>query len=222
MSAGDSFRVRFKIQDWAERTLETRQAAFLATGHLQEIEWPLEDRFLQPGRFVLGIEAEQGPNRAEAHERFSIHFWNRTARPNGVPLGQKILEEFGPLQYILPEKLYTQIVQSDSLVRAQLIEAFWQKRDPTPGTPRNELREEFDRRVAFVNKHFSVLTLKKYGWQTDRGRIYLLYGPPTLVQRPTDEFGDVPVEVWYYKTIDKRFVFKDKKENGDFKLIYEE
>jgi GWxTD domain-containing protein len=59
--------------------------------------------------------------------------------------------------------------------RQQFVEQFWARRDPTPDTPENEFKEEHYRRIAYANNHFAS---KVPGWKTDRGRIYILYGPP--------------------------------------------
>ena len=59
--------------------------------------------------------------------------------------------------------------------RQHLVEQFWARRDPTPGTPQNEFKEEHYRRIEYANKHWSGNLL---GWKTDRSRIYISYGPP--------------------------------------------
>ena len=58
--------------------------------------------------------------------------------------------------------------------RDQFIEAFWQRRDPTPDTEENEFKEEHYRRIEYANEHFAAGIP---GWKTDRGRIYIMYGP---------------------------------------------
>ncbi len=58
--------------------------------------------------------------------------------------------------------------------RDNFIEAFWQRRDPTPDTEENEYKEEHYRRIAYANEHFAAGIP---GWKTDRGRIYIMYGP---------------------------------------------
>ena len=58
--------------------------------------------------------------------------------------------------------------------RDQFIEAFWQRRDPTPDTEENEFKEEHYRRIAYANEHFAAGIP---GWKTDRGRIYIVFGP---------------------------------------------
>ncbi len=80
--------------------------------------------------------------------------------------------------------------------RDLFIEEFWKQRDPTPGTPRNEFKDEHYRRIEFVNKRFGPGSSKK-GWRTDRGRIYIKLGPPVDVQRFVSS-NTYPMELWYY------------------------
>ncbi|MGA7925303.1 MAG: GWxTD domain-containing protein, partial [Candidatus Sulfotelmatobacter sp.] len=58
--------------------------------------------------------------------------------------------------------------------RDNFIEQFWLRRDPTPDTEENEYKEEHYRRIAYANEHFAAGIP---GWKTDRGRIYIMYGP---------------------------------------------
>ncbi len=96
--------------------------------------------------------------------------------------------------------------------RESFIDQFWQKRDPTPGTPENEFKQEHYRRIAYVNEHFASFVP---GWKTDRGRIYISYGPPDeiedhsaggIYQRPPSEGGGetttVPFQQWRYRYIE--------------------
>ncbi len=78
--------------------------------------------------------------------------------------------------------------------REHFIEQFWQRRDPTPGTPRNEFKEEHYRRIAYANQHFASFVS---GWKTDRGRVYIVYGPPDEIE--SHPGGAAPYEVWFYK-----------------------
>jgi GWxTD domain-containing protein len=81
--------------------------------------------------------------------------------------------------------------------RDLLIEEFWRQRDPTPGTPRNEFRDEHYRRIEFANKTFGRGTTSK-GWRTDQGRIYIMLGMPLDVQRITTS-DTYPMEIWQYR-----------------------
>jgi GWxTD domain-containing protein len=81
--------------------------------------------------------------------------------------------------------------------RDLLIEEFWRQRDPTPGTPRNEFRDEHYRRIEFANKTFGRGTPFK-GWRTDQGRIYIMLGMPIDIQRITTS-DTYPMEIWQYR-----------------------
>ena len=96
--------------------------------------------------------------------------------------------------------------------RDNFIEAFWQRRDPTPDTEENEYKEEHYQRIAYANEHFAAGVP---GWKTDRGRIYIMYGKPDEIdshpsggtyERPMDEGGGetstFPFEDWRYRYIE--------------------
>jgi GWxTD domain-containing protein len=96
--------------------------------------------------------------------------------------------------------------------RDQFIEAFWQRRDPTPDTIENEFKEEHYRRIAYANEHFPAGIP---GWKTDRGRMYIMYGPADEIEshpsggtydRPMEEGGGTtstyPFEQWRYRYIE--------------------
>jgi GWxTD domain-containing protein len=96
--------------------------------------------------------------------------------------------------------------------RDNFIEAFWQRRDPTPDTEENEYKEEHYRRIAYSNEHFAAGIP---GWKTDRGRIYIMYGPADEISgspaggtynRPQEEGGGetstFPFEDWRYRYLE--------------------
>ena len=96
--------------------------------------------------------------------------------------------------------------------RDQFIENFWQRRDPTPDTEENEFKEEHYRRMAYANDHFAAGIP---GWKSDRGRMYIMYGPPDEIEshpsggtyeRPMEEGGGststYPFEDWRWRYID--------------------
>lgn len=82
--------------------------------------------------------------------------------------------------------------------RDLFIEAFWKQRDPSPGTERNEFREEHYRRLAYADEHFGRGATKP-GWKTDRGRVYIILGPPQQSLLYDQKTEVVPVDVWYYQ-----------------------
>jgi len=134
---------------------------------------------------------------------------------------------------ITPEELSAFKQLSNDEERDAFIEQFWLRRDPTPDTPENEYKEEHYRRIAYANEHFAAGIP---GWRTDRGRIYIAYGPPDEIdshpsggtyERPIEEGGGetstFPFEDWRYRYIEGVgqeviLEFVDACQCGDFHL----
>jgi GWxTD domain-containing protein len=77
------------------------------------------------------------------------------------------------------------------------IDAFWKQRDPSPGTPKNEAQEEHRRRLDHANKFYGR-SVPLPGWKTDRGRIYIILGPPQNIEQYSNVNGVYPTEIWFY------------------------
>ncbi len=117
--------------------------------------------------------------------------------------------------------------------KQQFIEQFWLRRDPTPDTEENEFKEEHYRRIAYANERYASGIP---GWKTDRGRIYITFGPPDEIEshpsggtyeRPMEEGGGTtstyPFEKWRYRYIDNigsdiNIEFVDPTMTGEYRM----
>jgi GWxTD domain-containing protein len=117
--------------------------------------------------------------------------------------------------------------------REQFIEQFWLRRDPTPDTVENEFKEEHYRRIAYANENYASGIP---GWKTDRGRIYIQYGPADEIEdhssggtyeRPVEEGGGetstYPFQLWRYRYIEGvgtnvMIEFVDPTMSGEFRM----
>jgi GWxTD domain-containing protein len=109
--------------------------------------------------------------------------------------------------------------------RGRFLEAIWARRDPTPGSARNELREQFEQRIEFVNTYYREPDLP--GWRTHRGQTYLILGPPLAdlpryVPNP-DTGGMHPARSWTYDReqlgFNSALLFVDLFRDGHFFLL---
>ncbi|MGQ9801345.1 MAG: GWxTD domain-containing protein [Candidatus Saccharicenans sp.] len=82
--------------------------------------------------------------------------------------------------------------------RDLFIEAFWKHRDPVPETEENEFRKEHYSRIEYANKYFGRESPKP-GWKTDRGRFYIILGPPNDIQRIDSKSEVYDTEIWFYQ-----------------------
>jgi len=122
--------------------------------------------------------------------------------------------------------------------RYQFIEQFWLRRDPSADTVENEFRDEHYRRIAYANERFAS---GKPGWKTDRGRIYITWGPPDQIEshpsggsylRPPEEGGGTtstfPFETWRYRYLEGEGLgneviieFVDPTMSGEYRIAFD-
>lgn len=113
--------------------------------------------------------------------------------------------------------------------RGKFIESFWKRKDPNPETPENEFKTEYYKRIALANKFFGASGID--GWRTDRGKIYILLGPPSEIQRDFSQSATSfstfhgPRETWNYWGLSNprlpynlEFTFVDKFATGNYVL----
>jgi GWxTD domain-containing protein len=124
------------------------------------------------------------------------------------PENQEFLSK---VRYIVTKeerKIFLELPDSE---KKEFQDEFWNRRDPDPFTEENEFKEEYFQRIDEANQLFHG---SRPGWLQDRGRIYILFGPPS--ERHT-YFTDLnPREVWYYGNFP--VIFIDRMGGGDYKL----
>jgi GWxTD domain-containing protein len=108
--------------------------------------------------------------------------------------------------------------------RDVFVETFWKQRDPTPGTPENEYRDELVKRFKYCNEFYGRGTTRE-GWKTDMGRIHMILGPPASVEHFEASIGLVPCYSWSFYGDARRdlppqfyLLFYQRGGVGEFKL----
>jgi GWxTD domain-containing protein len=97
---------------------------------------------------------------------------------------------------------------------------FWKARDVDVTTGRNEFKREYFRRIAWSNDRYT--TIQKKGWKTDRGRVYIIFGEPSEIERYPNQVDTKPYEIWRFDQIEGGvvFVFADLSGFNDYTLIH--
>jgi GWxTD domain-containing protein len=159
--------------------------------------------------------AKQAPDAVDPLKRPADE---KTRKKNARALKQELSKPYKKwldedVAYIITDEERAGFKQlSNDEERDNFIEAFWQRRDPTPDTEENEFKEEHYQRIAYANEHFAAGVP---GWKTDRGRIYIVFGKADEVEshpsggsyeRPMEEGGGetstFPFEQWRYRYIE--------------------
>ena len=120
------------------------------------------------------------------------------------------------MKYVMTNEERVSLKGQSKKNKEQIFYTLWKERDPTPTTEYNELMEEYYGRVRYTNEHFDAW---QPGWETDRGMIYILFGPPDEIQRTNPSTSTASLyQVWSYYKISKQFVFRDQNGFGDYRL----
>jgi GWxTD domain-containing protein len=143
---------------------------------------------------------------------------------NEKDLAPRYQEWLKLVSYIIrPEEREVFFRLTNDRERDLFIETFWKQRDPTPGTPQNEFKDEHTRRFVHANQRYGRNTPRE-GWMTDQGRMYIILGEP-VSKEIFETSGIYPAEVWTYygdktKGLPTQFnlVFFQRSGAGEYKL----
>jgi len=103
--------------------------------------------------------------------------------------------------------------------KREFMYTFWKARDENPSDDKNQYFQDYLKRIAEANDRFTAA--KKAGWKTDRGRVYLIYGPPSEIERYPNQIETKPYEIWRYESLEGGvvFVFGDVTGYNDYQLL---
>jgi len=161
------------------------------------------------GSYTFAVELEDGKSHWRSERLFEVE-------ESGPPRGAEYRRMLEPLGYIAQSSEIDALSRAVEPQQAAAWDTFWKRRDPTPDTARNEALIEFLRRVRYAEQHFQHFGP---GWRSDMGRIYIKFGPPDQVESRPATLQSPPLEVWYYSTPNRQFVFADREGFGRFVLV---
>ncbi|MCK5147177.1 GWxTD domain-containing protein [bacterium] len=194
----------------------TRNSFVIAAPHNRQWFGITVPDTLSFGQHQLIIQATQGDNFVTINEQFLIRWAQHS---HYLP---DLTNAVQALMHIMKRKEYKHMLDQDDAAQQTILSKFWKDRDPTPSTAVNELENEYYKRIHFSNLHFSEWP-KKDGWQTDRGRIYILHGAPTQIERSKSYSGNQrKFEIWHYQKNNRKFLFVDRYGTGSYSLYSEE
>lgn len=160
------------------------------------------------GNYILEVRAEVAGH--EARRRFSFQM-DATSGAFEAD-SQQSLEL---IELIATPEEMRELRAASPALRKEAWNRFWKRRDPTPDTPENEFRDEFFARVRYADEQFSILGP---GWRSDRGRVYIKYGPPDQVESRPMNLDTPAYEIWTYLRDGRQFMFVDYDGFGRYEL----
>jgi len=172
---------------------------------------PFHSEKLPLRAFELNLTVKQGSQQTSVKKTIRMVWPEMPFSLRNVEFALDALRYITTKQQLDSLKLGSFNTQRDNL------EAFWKAKDPTPETSYNELMVQYFQRVDHAMKEFGLLR-EPDGSKSDRGRIYILYGQPTRVDRTLSATAGFQ-EIWLYENLNKRFVFLDESKSGNYVLV---
>lgn len=176
---------------------------------------PLQD--LSSGVYVLNLQVEDLKSQTQHSARRYFRVYGADKGDMILPMGaQDAARYYDQIKYIASETEKQLYKTLDPQGKQDFLLQFWKSRDPDPATPENEFMEAYFARIHYCDANF------KNGINSDRGRIYLIYGPPMDTRRYASAGGyDKPVEIWTYPIEGtSEFVFVDRLGGDQYVLVH--
>ncbi len=210
----DTLRIRFRITPEISEnqpvTLDTTVSFAQATRWRMVLQPPFQKLF--PGKHELSISYQWDSQKEEQHIPFTVS-WQE--RPRSLADFDYALKA---LKFALDKDQYKALFSGNKKEKRKAFFQYWHSLDPTPETAYNELMVEFYQRVDSTDLWWGKKG--RYGWRTDPGKIYLLYGRPNqIIDRSLDP--ERPYMEWIYELPDRRLRFRFQALEGRrlYKLI---
>lgn len=167
---------------------------------------------LDQGSYALLLEYEVGGERTVDTIPFLLRWIDMPFTLSSTRYAVKALYP------IATDEEMDEILSVDDEEQEGALREYWRKQDPTPSTSYNERMAEYYKRVDYAHFNFATLA-QSDGVFTDRGKIYILFGPPTDTRRELNP-GANPREIWTYNNVLRReFIFQDRSESGAYRLV---
>lgn len=181
----------------------------------------LETEGLPAGRYDFQIEAFDGGSREYLRARRPVFLAIQEQVEPFTQVQRNLLRYYTDIRYIADEKtLKAYKFLQDWPTKAKFLRHFWKNSDPTPGTVTNERLLEHMLRMNHTENRF-VERRRKRGSDTDKGRVYIKYGPPDEIDYHTSAAGQKPYEAWLYEQKgDYQFIFRDRRGSGIYELVH--
>lgn len=238
--AADSYRIKRTVLDQAGLplpSLPVYSKKKLVRGDNAVEVGMFDVASLTSGKYLLGFSIADSTGRDLVAAATSFYVYNpalAAVSRNALPIEQQMAASemallsgdelemmMGVTRYFAtPDEARIMPNLTTDQARRLFLFRFWEERDRDKATPALETFREVMQRVQYANENFRET--KQVGWQTDRGRVAILYGKPSLIQYYANVAGFREFQAWSYDDLERGvcFVFGVLGSFGDLKLLH--
>lgn len=214
----DSFTVYYKVLDSDGKVMQSEQFRNKSNGRITQNVVEIAGDLLTHGSYKIKINAESSGKSVRMEGRFD---WYVAGLPTSFT---NIDQAINAVRYIATKQEYKRLQKLPKEKKYEAFVAFWKKRDPTPETAENEYRREYYKRIVYANDYYHGL--RKEGWKTDMGWVYVMLGAPDSIERePYNQNTSLlpgrtikAIQVWIYYKYNRQFIFFDANGFGEYEL----
>ncbi len=214
-SSKDLFKIKYRVLDKNQNIIQedsiSREVSQFQTFSSVEID----KKNISYGKYILDVVVSRDGYRASSKSVFDVRLSTfTTPSMNSATFDLDIAIK--QLRHITRNINIGKVLKGTQAEKAKFFEDFWKSKDPTPETERNELMEEYYRRIDYANRYFT--SGFREGWDTDRGMVFVVLNAPDDIERHPYETDSKPYEVWYYYEANLKLFFVDFSGVGDYEL----
>lgn len=219
----DSFVLGYSLRDTAGMAVKSYPAKrLLKPGESVVKTDVLETEDLPGGAYALQVELfDRGTREHVRHARKVFLISEEVENPQLTEAEQEQLRHYQSIHHIASEKdltMYKSFASQNA--KMKFLQAFWKKLDPTPTTPLNERLRDHLMRMKYSDDTFTAQP-GNLGSDTDKGRIYVKYGPPNERDYTTSAAVGKAIDTWIYEKSGRYiFVFFDRRGTGVYELVH--
>lgn len=181
------------------------------TAGFNKILYTFKDFKFALGEIQLGISIKDKGKECKSYIKVT------SGRIHGIPLSISSIDDaIDQMMYIAPSSTLNSIRSAPTNdERLKMFFAFWETKKPSKALEDNPVMKEYYRRVDYANRFFKG---RPAGWRSDMGMVYIILGPPDMVERQPMPANSRPYEIWTYNHLNKQYVFLDVGGFGSYVL----
>ncbi len=211
----EDIMIRYKIFDKNQKLIYEDSTWKMVTQFQTFSSIEIDKSKVPFGKYVLDVTVSNGQNRASSKAVFDVRlssFFAPSLKSTAFDLDIAIKQ----MQHVARNMSLSKVLKKSQEEKEKFFTEFWKAKDPTPSTERNELMEEYYRRIDYANRYFT--SGYRDGWDTDRGMVFVIMEAPDDIERHPFDSESKPYEIWYYYQSNLKLVFVDFNQIGDYEL----
>lgn len=215
----NSFVVEYSLTDSTGMAVKKYPAKLYRTSGASAVQTvDLSTEGVEPGVYWVQVAAfDRASKRGAKQKRRVVLASLKEPTPEMSEQDAAQLRYYKDIRYVAKAQELKQFEVLPESAQMNFLRQFWKAQDPTPNTPVNERLIQHLQRMHYVETNFSRTNTQE-AIDTDRGRVYIKYGPPDDIERNASSAEDKASEVWHYGRYE--FIFRDANGLGVYRLVH--